>query len=196
MRQLAQLVVSALLILLSACSSNPQLATPKLEQKGVLKVHPGLLGLPVPPELREPEEKRITRVDSTGDVQTQVTGKREDKKDITPPSSLGSFYFDLNDAKIKPEHMRLVEDHARKLAANRKALLRIEGHADERGPDGYNKVLGMKRAAAVKQALTSKGVKAQQLKLVSYGKSRPKVKGHDESSWAENRRADLIYERE
>ncbi|MBS1196907.1 MAG: OmpA/MotB [Proteobacteria bacterium] len=195
MRHLAKFLIPALLVLLSACSSNPQMVTPKLEQKGVLKVHPGLLGQPVPPELREPEEKRITRVDSTGDGQTQVVVKTAGKND-TPPSSLGSFYFDLNDAKIKPEHMNLAEEHARKLAANRKAVLRIEGHADERGPDGYNKVLGMKRAAAVKQALTSKGVKARQLKLVSYGKSRPKVKGHDESSWAENRRAELIYERE
>lgn len=193
MRSLSRFVLAAAItVLLSACASKPQLATPKLDQKGALKVHPGLLGLPVPPELREPDDKRIARVDVTGE---QPDNNKPIPAKELPPSTLGSFYFDLNDAKIKPEHMKLLEEHAHTLAADPKAVLRIEGHADERGPEGYNKVLGMKRAESVKQALTSRGAKPRQLKLISYGKARPKVKGHDEASWAENRRADLVYER-
>jgi peptidoglycan-associated lipoprotein len=28
---------------------------------------------------------------------------------------------------------------------------------------------------------------------VSYGKEKPKAEGHDEKSWAENRRSDMLY---
>lgn len=199
MRLLAQFLVPALLALLSACSTNPQLTAPKIDQKGVLKVHPGLLGQPVPPELREQEEKRVAKADSANDTTTAGTstdGRTPVGKDAAPPSTLGSFYFDFKEAKIKTEHQSLIDAHVARLKASRKAVLRIEGHADERGPDGFNKVLGFKRAQAVKQALLAKGVRPAQIKLVSYGKSRPKVKGHDEASWAENRRADLVVERE
>ncbi len=172
------------------------MTTPRLEQKGVLKVHPGLLGLPVPLELREARNEPAGSVAAAKPAARQQAEPKPTPAKSSMPSTLGSFYFDLDEAKIKPEHLTLLEQHAPKLAGNRKAVLRIEGHADERGPDGYNKALGMKRAESVKQALMGKGVKARQLKLVSHGKSRPKIAGHDESSWAENRRADLIYERE
>ena len=131
-----------------------------------------------------------------GRYAANASGAREKTKNDTLPSSPGSLYFDYKDARIRPDHDRLLDEHARKLTANRKAKLRIEGHADERGSDAYNKQLGMKRAKSVKQALTRRGVNPAQIKLLSHGKARPKVKGHDEASWAENRRADLIYERE
>jgi len=213
MHSLVKFLIPILLVLLSACSSAPKMTTPKLEQKGALKAHPGLLGQPVPPELREAEERKVARVDATGAQENpsgaeqpanatspretaKTSGAQEKTKNDTLPSSPGSLYFDYKDARIRPDHERLLEEHARKLTASRKAKLRIEGHADERGSDNYNKQLGMKRAESVKQALTQRGVAPKQLKLLSLGKSRPKVKGHDEASWAENRRADLIYERE
>jgi len=195
MHALVKFLTPLLLVLFSACSSTPKVATPKLEQKGTLKAHPGLLGQPVPPELREAEDRNVARVDATGESEPPSSPKEKAQND-TLPSSAGSFYFDYKDARIRPDHERLLEEHARKLKASRKATLRIEGHADERGSDTYNKELGMKRAESVKQALTRRGVNPRQLKLLSLGKSRPKVKGHDEASWAENRRADLIYERE
>ncbi len=211
MHALVKFLIPLLLVLFSACSSDPKVTTPKLEQKGTLKVHPGLLGQPVPPELREAEERNVARVDATGESKA-LSGPRETTRtssakepaqttgrtsqNDTLPSSPGSFYFDYKEARIRPDHERLLEEHARKLAANRKAKLRIEGHADERGSDAYNKELGMKRAESVKRALIDRGVNPKQIKLLSFGKSRPRVKGHDEASWAENRRADLIYERE
>jgi peptidoglycan-associated lipoprotein len=37
------------------------------------------------------------------------------------------------------------------------------------------------------------GVKASQIDTVSYGEEKPKATGHDEASWAQNRRTDLNY---
>lgn len=185
----------------SACTSTPsQFSTPKLEQKGVLKVHPGLLGLPVPSELRdaEPAAEKKTADPATPLPALAVPQQPKEgapRNEDMPASTPASLYFDLNAATIKPEHLPLLTEHAQRLASQRSARLRIEGNADERGPDGYNKQLGMKRAQAVQKVLVAKGARSSQIRLVSYGKSRPKVNGQDEASWAENRRADLIYER-
>ena len=37
------------------------------------------------------------------------------------------------------------------------------------------------------------GVPDTQMEAVSLGKEKPKANGHDEASWAENRRADIVY---
>jgi len=37
------------------------------------------------------------------------------------------------------------------------------------------------------------GVTDGQLETISFGEERARAQGHDEASWAENRRADLVY---
>jgi peptidoglycan-associated lipoprotein len=74
------------------------------------------------------------------------------------------------------------------LSANGAVRLRISGHADERGSDEYNLALGNRRAAAAKRYLVNKGVDAVRLDVISYGEERPLDPGHDENSWARNRR--------
>ena len=50
-----------------------------------------------------------------------------------------------------------------------------------------------RRADAVVSALKIAGANANQMESISWGKEKPKAKGHDEAAWAENRRADLVY---
>jgi peptidoglycan-associated lipoprotein len=45
----------------------------------------------------------------------------------------------------------------------------------------------------VKQALQLQGASPNQLSTVSYGEERPVALGHDEASWAKNRRVELVY---
>jgi peptidoglycan-associated lipoprotein len=71
--------------------------------------------------------------------------------------------------------------------------IKIEGNTDERGGAEYNLALGQKRAEAVSKALKLFGVKDSQVEAVSFGKEKPKAPGHDEVSYAQNRRADLDY---
>ena len=104
-----------------------------------------------------------------------------------------SVFFDFDVFTIKSEYVKLVERHGNYLAAKPALSIKIEGNADERGSSEYNLALGQKRAQAVMQALMSYGVKASQMVAVSWGKERPKATGHDETAWAENRRADLVY---
>ncbi|MPN27759.1 Peptidoglycan-associated lipoprotein [bioreactor metagenome] len=41
--------------------------------------------------------------------------------------------------------------------------------------------------------LQSKGVSGDPVSLVSYGKEKPAVLGHDEAAYSKNRRAVLVY---
>lgn len=104
-----------------------------------------------------------------------------------------SFYFDYDNFAVKSEYARQLELHGKFLAGNPKVAIKVEGNADERGSAEYNLALGQKRAAAVVTALKVYGVKDAQMEAVSWGREKPKASGHDEASWAQNRRADLIY---
>lgn len=104
-----------------------------------------------------------------------------------------SVYFDFDRAVIKPDATSLLELHGKFLATHPQVAIRIEGHTDERGGAEYNLALGQKRAEAVSKALKILGVKDSQMEAVSFGKEKPKAPGHDEVSYAQNRRADLDY---
>ena len=65
----------------------------------------------------------------------------------------------------------------------------IEGHADERGTREYNIALGARRAQAVRDYLVSRGIQAQRMRTISYGKERPVAVCNDISCWSQNRRA-------
>ena len=65
----------------------------------------------------------------------------------------------------------------------------VEGHADERGTREYNIALGARRAAVVHDYLASRGVAANRMRTLSYGKERPVAVCDDDSCWSQNRRA-------
>jgi peptidoglycan-associated lipoprotein len=102
-----------------------------------------------------------------------------------------SVYFEFDKYDVKPEYRTLVESHARWLRANPQARLTIEGNADERGSREYNVALGQRRAESVTKMMQLLGVRPEQIEAVSWGKEKPRATGHDEASWAENRRSDF-----
>ncbi|MGZ3235919.1 MAG: peptidoglycan-associated lipoprotein Pal [Burkholderiaceae bacterium] len=104
-----------------------------------------------------------------------------------------SVYFDYNDFSIKREYEDMLEQHGKYLATHPSVAIKIEGSTDERGGSEYNLALGQKRAEATRHALMVYGAKDSQLEAISWGKEKPKADGHDEASWAANRRADLDY---
>jgi len=65
----------------------------------------------------------------------------------------------------------------------------IEGHADEQGTREYNLALGARRAAAVRDYLSSQGVPDSRLRTISYGKERPLEICSAEACYQQNRRA-------
>ena len=52
--------------------------------------------------------------------------------------------------------------------------------------------LGERRALTAKKYLMNLGVAESRLQTVSYGEEKPLLYGHDELSWAQNRRDDFV----
>ena len=104
-----------------------------------------------------------------------------------------SDYFDYKKYAIKPQYQSVIRNEAEFIQAHRNDFITLEGNADERGSDGYNLVLGEKRAEAVQKSLLKYGVPAAQIKLVSLGKGKPRLTCHEEKCWKENRRVDFIH---
>lgn len=100
------------------------------------------------------------------------------------------FYFDFDQAILKPESLAALRIHAQRLLSS-PVNVRLEGHADERGSREYNMALGERRATAVKEFLVLQGVDPSLMEVISYGEERPAAIGSTEADWALNRRVEL-----
>ncbi len=100
-----------------------------------------------------------------------------------------TVWFDLDSYDVRPDGAAVLRQQAQLLAANPGIMVRIEGHADERGTREYNIALGDRRANAVKDMLESYGVERGRITTISYGKDRPICGESDEGCYSQNRRA-------
>jgi len=104
-----------------------------------------------------------------------------------------TIYFEFDSANLTDESLNILEVHGNFIADNGNVHVRLEGHADERGSREYNIGLGDRRAQSVRRVLLVQGASSDQIETVSYGEEQPVASGHDEESWAKNRRVELIY---
>jgi peptidoglycan-associated lipoprotein len=131
-----------------------------------------------------------TAVTTTTPLETQP---RSPLDDPSSPLYRKVIYFDYDTAEIQPRYIDLLRVHAGYLYQKPGASVTLEGHTDERGTRDYNLALGDQRADSVKRFLTAEGVPADKLTTLSYGEERPADPGHNEQSWALNRRVELVY---
>ena len=104
-----------------------------------------------------------------------------------------SVYYEFDRAEIKSEGVKTIEANAQYLRAHPEVKVKVEGNADERGSREYNLALWQRRADAVSKRMAILGIPTDRIEAVSFGKEKPKVTGHDESAWSENRRSDIVY---
>jgi len=101
-------------------------------------------------------------------------------------------FFDFDRYSLRPEALRLLDDAVTKLQANPDKQLIIEGHTCSIGTAEYNLALGERRATAVRDYLTSRGIATARLETRSYGEERPKYDNAREETRRLNRRAALV----
>jgi peptidoglycan-associated lipoprotein len=101
-------------------------------------------------------------------------------------------YFDFDSSAIRNDQVARIEKNADFLKSKESVAIRIEGNCDERGTNEYNLALGERRAQSAKQYLVNLGVDAGRLSTVSWGEEKALLHGHDELSWAQNRRDDFV----
>jgi peptidoglycan-associated lipoprotein len=158
---------------LSACSSAPKLnETPVVEQP--VKQAPPVA------DNREVRPVEAPAVDPLNDPKGALANR--------------SVYFDFDSYAVRDDGKPVVENHAGYLTKHKERKVLIQGNTDERGGTEYNLALGQKRAEAVRKAMGALGVTDGQMEAVSLGKEKPKAEGHNEAAWAENRRADIVYQ--
>ena len=104
------------------------------------------------------------------------------------------IFFDFDKSDIKADSRTKLDAWADWLKKFPQVTAVIEGHCDERGTREYNLALGDRRATAAKNYLVAKGIPANRLQTISYGKERPAVLGSNEAAWAQNRRAVLVVQ--
>src|SRR6185369_1380988 len=112
--------------------------------------------------------------------------------DKAAETALKMVNFDFDSYVLTKPARDILYNNADFLLKKYKGKVKIEGHCDERGSDEYNLALGEKRAKAALDYLSTLGVPSEQLSIISYGKERPLDAGHDEASWAKNRRAEFV----
>src|SRR5215475_9425957 len=98
-------------------------------------------------------------------------------------------FFESDSSELTPQSIATLDKQAQWLARYDRYAFTVEGHADERGTREYNIALGARRAQAVRDYLISRGVQANRMRTISYGKERPVAVCNDISCWSQNRRS-------
>jgi len=176
-----KLIVPLLLVgMISACAGN----------------HVKESSAPAPLASAPSTQEKSTAIEAPAATTAKAADSKVEANPLKDPNNIlskRSIYFDFDKYVVKPEYRAIAEAHAKYLISHPEASIRIEGNADDRGSREYNLSLGQKRAVAVKQAVNILGVPNKQIETISYGEERLKATGEDEASWAENRRADVVY---
>jgi peptidoglycan-associated lipoprotein len=98
-------------------------------------------------------------------------------------------FFETDSSELTPQSRATLDKQAQWLNQYANYAFTVEGHADERGTREYNIALGARRAQTVREYLVSRGIQAQRMHTISYGKERPVAVCNDISCWSQNRRA-------
>ena len=174
---------------LFGCPKRPEVgqAPPSAPGPGAVTVAPPAAPTPMttPPEVRvEPPAAQA------------VVPEAPKAPDSVPAaaSPLKDAFFDYDKSALREDQKAALGEDVAWLKGNAGAKVLIEGHCDERGTAEYNLGLGERRAKAVKDYLIAAGIAADRISIISYGKERPFVLGHDESAWKWNRRGHFVLQ--
>ncbi|MFI4939236.1 MAG: peptidoglycan-associated lipoprotein Pal [Burkholderiales bacterium] len=171
---LALIITSS--VLFAGCSSTKLEEKPKIEE-----------AKPTLPVTEAPKPVDTRKVET-------VTAAPVDELNSNPNLAARSVYFDFDQYVVKDEFKPLVEAHSKYLVSKPDRKIIIQGNCDERGGSEYNLALGQRRAEALRKSMSVLGVPDTRMEAVSFGKEKPKASGHDEASWAQNRRDDIVYQ--
>lgn len=107
--------------------------------------------------------------------------------------TLGDVIFDTGKAILKPgadSTLNRVSDFMMRYPQTR---LRIEGHTDSQGSDRLNYELSQRRAVAVADALTARGVPRDRIQTEGKGPSMPVASNDTPEGRQRNRRVEMVF---
>jgi peptidoglycan-associated lipoprotein len=157
------LTLAAALVLVAACSSDPDPVPTVTSDTGATTAPP-----------------------SVASVQAYAPGSVEEF--VAEVGDRVFFGYDRYD--LTPEAQSVLQRQVAWLNSYPQHRVLVEGHCDERGTREYNLALGERRANSQANYMVALGLNPNRIvQVISYGKERPAVLGSDETAYAQNRRA-------
>ncbi len=147
---------------------------------------------------KNPSEERLgqggfsTSMNRNAQRRVELTKEEKAAEKAAMEAGLQDVFFGYDQWAVADAAMEALNHDAAYLKEHPGAVMRVEGHCDERGTSDYNLVLGDKRAKAARSYLIESGVSEKQVAIVSFGKERPFCSDHDESCYQQNRRGHML----
>ena len=113
-------------------------------------------------------------------------------KGFQPLLTQARIHFEFNKAEIKKEYMPYLNVISRYLKTHPNLKIKIIGYTDNIGSDNYNKILALKRAKAVKEALVRFGISPKRIEIIGKGKKDFLFDNKTDLNRFTNRRADFF----
>jgi len=167
------------LLLVTSCQSKKTLIQAKPEVAKEKEANLNTPPIQVPFQAVESEQQ-------AAEINKQT---EQEQQEIEVPDRI---LFDYDSSDVSQTAKPILDIQTDWLKSDSTIKVIIEGHCDERGTREYNIALGEKRANAVKKYFLKKGIQADRLKVVSYGKEKPAFFGTSDDILAKNRRAVLV----
>lgn len=104
---------------------------------------------------------------------------------------LQDVVFETGKADLKSGAAQRLAPLAQYLKANPDVKVRIDGHTDSQGSDGYNQQLSEARAQSVRTALSGMGVGGDRITAVGHGESQPVADNLNAAGRQQNRRVEV-----
>ena len=117
-----------------------------------------------------------------------VTPNANGNIDLVMP---GNITFSFDDANLNNSFKPTLDKLASTMNEYNQNTITIAGHTDSKGADAYNMDLSRKRAYAVANYLSARGVASNRINVVAYGESRPVADNNSEYGRQQNRRVEL-----
>jgi outer membrane protein OmpA-like peptidoglycan-associated protein len=104
---------------------------------------------------------------------------------------LNNIFFKGRSAEFKSESNPELNRFVEFMKVNKKLIIELQGHTDNKGEAAENLTLSENRAKAVADYLISKGIKADRIQIKGFGQTRPIAFNKDEEGREMNRRIEF-----
>jgi len=138
----------------------------------------------------------------TKDASARVTVNTKIASVIPSPTDEDLFsknmkdvFFDYDKSAVRSDEVPAVQNNGAFLSQHPSVKVLIEGHCDDRGSEEYNLALGTSRAESIKEMLVQRGIPAERIRTVSFGKEKPFCTQDNEQCWQQNRVDHFVFER-
>jgi|GEM_PF-2201905 len=143
-------------------------------------------------EAEKKEDVNILQQALKQEIETAI-GENKDNFSISLEKFSKASLFEFGSATIMEENFANLDAIAEFLKENDKIAVKIEGHTDNIGSEGYNKNLSERRAKSVGDYLIKKGIDSSRITTEGLGFSKPIASNDTEEGQAQNRRTEIIF---